>query len=128
MSKQQPAKGPSQRQLRVGELIRHALAEMFMRGDIHEPELADVILQVTEVKVSPDLKHATAFVSPLDAGARDRALAALNRHGRFIRGEVGKKLDLRYAPDIAFKLDTTLDHAERVQEILRSEAVARDLQ
>jgi ribosome-binding factor A len=128
MSKHQPAKGPSQRQLRVGELIRHELAAMLLRGEIHEPDLEGEIVQVVEVKVSPDLRHATAFVAPLNIAARDKVLAALARHHKFIRGELAHKLDLRYAPEIGFKLDVTLDQAEKVERLLRSDAVARDLQ
>ncbi|MDZ4790434.1 MAG: 30S ribosome-binding factor RbfA [Hyphomicrobiales bacterium] len=128
MPKQTAAKGPSQRQLRVGEVIRHALAEMFMRTEIVDPELDGEIVQVTEVKASPDLRQVTAFVSPLDMTARDKVLAALVRNQKFVRGALAKRIDLRYVPEITFKLDVTLDQAEKVEKILRSPHVARDLQ
>ncbi len=128
MPKQTTAKGPSQRQLRVGEVIRHALAEMFMRTEIVDPELDGEIVQVTEVKASPDLRHVTAFVAPLDMTARDKVLAALVRNQKFVRGALARRIDLRYVPEIAFKLDVTLDQAEKVEKILRSPRVARDLQ
>ncbi|MBC8049424.1 MAG: 30S ribosome-binding factor RbfA [Chitinophagales bacterium] len=121
-------KGPSQRQLRVGEVIRHALAEMFTRTEIVDPELDGEIVQVTEVKASPDLRQVTAFVAPLDMTARDKVLAALVRNQKFVRGALAKRIDLRYVPEITFKLDVTLDQAEKVEKILRSPRVARDLQ
>ncbi len=128
MPKQVAAKGPSQRQLRVGEVIRHALAEMFMRSEIVDPELDGEIVQVTEVKASPDLRQVTAFVAPLDMTARDKVLAALVRNQKFVRGALAKRIDLRYVPEITFKLDVTLDQAEKVEKILKSPHVARDLQ
>jgi ribosome-binding factor A len=128
MKKNVSHKGPSQRQLRVGELIRHELAAMFLREDIDEPELAGALVTVSEVKVSPDLKHATAFILPTgDAAAGAAIVAALTRRRKFVRGEIARRIDLRFAPEIDFKLDVSLDRAERVEELLRSPAVRRDL-
>ncbi|MGE0850471.1 MAG: 30S ribosome-binding factor RbfA [Hyphomicrobiaceae bacterium] len=119
--------GPSQRQLRVGELIRHALAEMLTRGDIHDDVLAAHVVTIPEVRMSPDLRLATIYVMPL--GGRDVApvLAALDRNKRYIRGEVAHAINLKFAPDIRFLADETFDEARRIDEILRSPKVVQDL-
>jgi ribosome-binding factor A len=119
--------GPSQRQLRVGELIRHALAEMLARGDIHDDVLATHVVTIPEVRLSPDLRLATVYVMPL--GGRDvkPVLAALERHKKYIRGEVAHEVNLKFAPDIRFMADETFDEAARIDEILRSPKVAQDL-
>ena len=119
--------GPSQRQLRVGELIRHELAEVFARGTIHDPVIERSSVTVLEVRPSPDLKVATAYVRPLLGGDPNELLAALNRHRRHIRGLLTPRLKLKFAPEIRFSIDTVLDEAGRIDEILRDPAVARDL-
>ncbi len=122
----------SQRQLRVGEELRHALARVFARGDIRDPALAGVNLTVTEVRVSPDLKNATAFVVPLgsvESGSAEleQTVAALNRAAGFLRGVLAGEVELRHAPRIAFQTDETFDQVDRVGEILSRPRVRRDL-
>ena len=119
--------GPSQRQLRVAELIRHAMAEMLTRGEIHDDVLAAYVVTIPEVRMSPDLRLATIYVMPL--GGKDTApvLAALDRNKRYIRGEVAHAVNLKFAPDIRFIADDTFDEARRIDEILRSPKVAQDL-
>jgi ribosome-binding factor A len=124
----QQVKGPSQRQLRVGEMLRHALAEIFTRADIADPDLQGRYITVTEVKVSPDLRHATVYCRPF--GSDDDGtdiIKALSRHLRFLRGEVARRVDLKFMPDLAFRLDETFDEAERIDALLRSPTVSRDL-
>lgn len=120
-------KAPSQRQLRVGEELRHALAALFQRGDFHDPELQNLRITVTEVRVSPDLSNATAFVTPLGGGHVDEALAALRRAAPFLRGQVARAVKLRHAPTFSFEADTSFDYASRIDNILHSPDVARDL-
>ncbi len=119
--------GPSQRQLRVGELIRHALAEMLTRGDIHYDVLASHVVTIPEVRMSPDLRLASIYVMPL--GGQDVApvLAALDRNKRYIRGEVAHAINLKFAPDIRFRIDDRFAEAERIDKLLRSPEVKRDL-
>ena len=121
------ARAPSVRQLRVGEEIRHCLAEIFGRGDLHDPDLTGVSLTVSEVRVSPDLRNATAFVMPLGGADVDKALTALTRAAPYLRGRIGKQLHLRYLPTLSFRRDPTFDAATRIDEILRSPDVVRDL-
>jgi ribosome-binding factor A len=118
---------PSQRQLRAGELIRHALADIFLRGETGDPEIERLRASVHEVQVSPDLKIATAYVRSLVAGKDEALLAALDRNKKYIRGLLAPKLDMRFMPEIRYRIDTALDYAGRIDEILRSPAVARDL-
>jgi ribosome-binding factor A len=125
--KQAGAKAPSQRQLRVAEEIRHVLAGVFLRGEIRDPELAGVSVTVTEVRISPDLKHATAFVARLGRSDIGEKLPALRRAAPFLRGQVARALRLRYAPDLSFQADTSLDYAMQVDAMLRAPEVARDL-
>lgn len=125
--KRQPAKGPSQRQLRTGEVIRHALAEIFQTEDVQDSDLAGEAITVAEVRVSPDLKHATIFASALSAKNSDVIAGALNRHTRFLRGELARRVDLKYVPELVFRGDHILDEAGRIDDILRSPEVARDL-
>jgi ribosome-binding factor A len=120
-------KPPSQRQLRVAEEIRHVLAGAFARGEVHDPDLADVPITVTEVRISPDLKHATAFVSWLGHSDMSAKLPALQRAAPFLRHVIAEHLRLRYAPEIVFHPDTSLDYAMHVDELLRSPDVRRDL-
>lgn len=115
------------RQLRVGEEIRHCLAEILGRGELHDPALAGVSLTVTEVRISPDLRNATAFVLPFGGGDIDAALAALGRAAPYLRGRIGKQLRLRYSPTMSFRRDPSFDEATRIDTILRSPDVARDL-
>ena len=128
MARQQP-KGSSQRQLRVGEMLRHALAEILTRTDIADPDLAGRYITVSEVKVSPDLRHATVYARPFGAGEDGAGMVkALNRHQRFLRGELAHRVDLKFMPDLVFRLDETFDEAERIDALLRSPTVSRDLE
>ncbi len=125
--KRQQAKGPSQRQLRAGELLRHALSEIFRNEDIEDEELKGEIVTVAEVRMSPDLQHATVFASALSGKNSDDLARALNRHHRFLRGELARRIELKYVPDLAFRGDHAADAAGRIDELLRSPDVARDL-
>jgi len=118
---------PSQRQLRAGELIRHALAGIFLRGETGDPELERLQGSVHEVQISPDLKIATAYVRSLITGKDEALLKALNRNRKYIRGLIAPKLDMKYMPEIRFRIDTALDYASRIDELLHSPEVARDL-
>jgi ribosome-binding factor A len=121
-------KGPSQRMLRVGEMVRHKLAELLIRGEIHDDVLASHVISITEVRLSPDLKLATAYVMPLGGKDTETVLAALEKHKKFIRAEIAHTLDLRYAPDIRFREDETFDEVSRIDELLYSEKVRRDVE
>ena len=120
--------GPSQRQLRVGELIRHSLAEMLARGDVHDPVIEGHMITIPEVRMSADLRLATIYVMPL--GGRDAAdvLAALERNKRYLRGEIAHHVNLKFAPDIRFHIDDQFDEAERIEKLLRTPVVQRDLE
>lgn len=120
-------RAPSQRQLRVGELIRHTLADVLQRGEVHDPALDGMVVTVPEVRMTPDLRVATVFVMPLGGKGADTLLATLDRHRKFLRGEVAHRVDLRYAPDLRFRLDESFDAGERIDELLRSPEVKRDL-
>lgn len=128
MSKAHSSRGPSQRQSRVGEMLRHALSEVFLRTEISDLDLKGVVLTVTEVRVSPDLKNATVYLLPLGGKNQDAVLAALNRHTKFVRGELARRVELRYMPEIVFELDKTFDASGHLEELLRSPPVARDLE
>lgn len=125
------SKGPSQRQLRAGELVRHALAEILQREDLREPALKGLSITVTEVRASPDLKQASAFVLPLGGGAKGADIpaivAALNRISPMIRGLLGKKIDLKFTPALTFLADASFDEAQKIDALLRRPEVARDL-
>ena len=121
------AKGPTQRQLRVAEEIRHVLSAIFLRGQFRDPEMADARVTVTEVRISPDLKNATAFVARLGRTDIDALLPALRRVAPWLRTQVAHEMRLRVAPAISFQPDTTLDYAMHVDALLRAPAVARDL-
>jgi ribosome-binding factor A len=123
----QGAQGPSQRQLRVGEMIRHALADILMRSEIADPEFDGHAITITEVKVSPDLRNATVFALPFGDGEPEAVKNALLKHQRFLRGELARRVDLKYMPNLSFQIDETFDHAERIDMILSSPAVKRDL-
>ena len=120
--------GPSQRMLRVGELVRHALAGLFARGEIEDPELAGAVITVPEVRMSPDLKLASAYVMPLGGERAAEIVAALNRHQRFIRGRVAPEIDLKFAPEIRFFVDETFEEFGKIDALLKSDRVQRDLQ
>jgi len=119
--------GPSQRQLRVGELVRRTLSDVLMRGDIHDPDLNRVSVTVGEVRASPDLKVATAFVLPLGGEGRETLLDLLDRNRSEIRRIIGKKLDLKFTPELRFRLDETFDQLDETRRIFSQESVQRDL-
>jgi ribosome-binding factor A len=121
-------RGHSQRQLRVGEEIRHLLADLLERGNMGDPELRDASITVTSVDVSPDLRNATAFVMPLGGKDSERLLAALRRAAPWFRARVSEKAGLRSAPEIRFRLDTTFDEADKIGALLRRPDVARDIE
>ncbi|HUL06743.1 MAG TPA: 30S ribosome-binding factor RbfA [Candidatus Acidoferrum sp.] len=118
---------PSQRQLRVGEELRHALVRILGRGDLRDPELENVQVTVTEVSVSPDLRSATAFVVPFGGGSSDKLVKALNRAAGFFRAQFSHELKLRYVPGIHFEPDRSFDHASRIEQLLHHPRVASDL-
>lgn len=121
------AKTPSQRQRRVGEVLRHVLADVLREEDIRDPDLVGVSVTVTEIRPSPDLRHATVFVEPLGGKNADTIVNALNRHRSFLRGELGHRITLKFTPELRFLEDTSFAEAEHIENILRSEKVARDL-
>jgi ribosome-binding factor A len=121
------APGGSQRQLRVGETVRHALADILAQGSVHDPDLEGHIITVPEVKMSPDLKLATIYVMPLGGRDTDIVIAALARNKKFLRGEIAHRVNLKFAPDLRFRVDERFDEAERIEKLLRTPAVQRDL-
>jgi ribosome-binding factor A len=123
----EPASGPSQRQLRVGEAVRHAVSELLAHGEVHDAVIETHLITVPEVRMSADLRLATIYVMPL--GGRDEAqvLAALDRNKRYVRGVIAKKVNLKFSPDIRFRIDERFGEAERIERLLRSAAVKRDL-
>jgi ribosome-binding factor A len=126
-SKKSQSGPPSQRQLRIGELIRHKLAEMLTRGEIHDDVIASHVITVPEVRLSPDLKLATAFVVTLGDTDIKEVLAALERNKRFIRAELAKAVNLKFAPDIRFRRDETFEEASRIDALLASPKVRQDI-
>ncbi len=112
-------RGPSQRQLRLGELLRHTLAEVFLRTEIQDDDLRGASITVAEVRVSPDARMATAFVTSLGGRNQDAVVAALGRNRRFIRGEVARRVHLKYVPDLRFRLDDRFDHSARITKLLK---------
>ena len=123
-----PPQGPSQRQLRAGELTRHALVEILREEDINDPDLAGVSVTVTEVRMSPDLRHATVFVEPLGGGDQATVVVkALNRHHRFLRGRLGHAIDMKFTPELKFLHDETFDEAARMNALFADPRVAQDL-
>ena len=121
------APGGSQRQLRVGETVRHAVADILSHGSVHDPDLEGHIITVPEVRMSPDLKLATVYVMPLGGKDTDIVLAALARNRKFLRGEVAHRVSLKFAPELRFRVDDRFDEAERIEKLLRTPAVQRDL-
>lgn len=120
-------KGPSQRQLRVAEEVRHALSAIFTRGNFRDPALDSIRVTVTEVRASPDLKHMTAFISGLGRDVTPEHFTALRHAAPWFRSEVARSVRLKYAPDIHFQTDTALDYAMKMSEVMRRPEVARDL-
>ena len=126
--RQKHPSGPTQRQLKVGELIRHALAEIFTRGEIVDDVLSRYSLTVPEVRMTPDLKLATVYVMPLGGEGADDVVKHLAKHVRFLRGELAHRVSLRYMPELRFRVDTSFESSRRIDELLASEKVARDLE
>jgi ribosome-binding factor A len=126
-SKSVNAGEPSQRQLRVGEAVRHAIAEVLAQGEVHDPVLEGHMVTVPEVRMSPDLRLATIYVMPLGGRDEKAVVAALERNKRYLRGVIARKVNLKFAPDIRFRLDESFDEAERIEKLLRSPAVKRDV-
>jgi ribosome-binding factor A len=118
---------PSQRQLRVGEVIRHALAEILQRGDVHDPVFEGTVVTIPEVRMAPDLKCATVFVMPLGGKDGEAVVEAFERNKKYLRGEVSRRVNLRSAPDLRFRIDTSFDEGARIDTVLRSPEVVRDL-
>jgi ribosome-binding factor A len=123
-----PEKTPSQRQLRAGELIRHALAEILARGEVHDPVLETHTITVPEVRVTPDLRLATIYVMPLGGRDESAVLAALERNKRFLRGELAHRINMKFAPEIRFRIDERFDEAERIEKLLRTPEIRRDVE
>jgi ribosome-binding factor A len=122
-----PAQGPTQRQLRAGELVRHALVEILREEDFADPALAGVSVTVTEVRVSPDLRHATVFVEPLGGVHAPAVVEGLNRHAKFLRGRLGHAIELRFTPALKFLHDESFDEAARMSALFDDPKVRRDL-
>ena len=120
--------GPSQRQLRVGETIRRALAQVLQRGDVHDDELARMSITVSEVRVSPDLKVATAYVMPLGGDQEEEALEGLRRNRSELRRAVNKSLTLKFSPELRFRLDQTFDRMDDTRRMFSEERVRRDVE
>ncbi|WP_073248366.1 30S ribosome-binding factor RbfA [Shimia gijangensis] len=120
--------GPSQRQLRVGELIRRALAEILSRGDVHDPDLNRMSITVGEVRTTPDLRIATAFVLPLGGKGKDDVLKLLAKNKGEIRHAIGKKTGLKHTPELRFRLDTTFDQMDETRRILNQDHVRQDIE
>ncbi len=128
MSRFEKSSGPSQRQLRVGEQARHALAAMLQRGEVRDDVLEKAVVSISEVRMSPDLKVATAFVAPLGAADAAAVVDALNSHAKFIRGRLSGELgQMKYMPQFRFRLDTSYDNFAKIDRLLRSPEVVRDL-
>ena len=127
MRRNESPEGRSVRLLRVGEHVRHALSEVLMRGDIHDATLASHSVSVTEVRMSPDLRHATVFVKPLLGADEAEVLAALKRNVRYLKGEVARRVNTKYAADLKFLADESFDEGSHIDRLLRDPKVARDL-
>jgi ribosome-binding factor A len=119
--------GGSQRQLRVGELIRHEIADMLTRGEVHDPVIETHMITVPEVRMSADLRLATIYVMPLGGRGEQEVLDALDRNKRYVRGEIARRVSLKFAPEIRFRIDERFDEAERIEKLLRTPVVQRDL-
>ena len=117
----------SQRQLRVGEIVRHALAEILARGDLHDPEIEAMTISISEVQMSPDLKLATCYLVPIGDADADLAAKALDKNRRFLRGAISKRVELKFSPELRFRVDTSFQTGSRIDDLLRSPNVRRDL-
>ncbi len=128
--KQSRDSGPnaSQRQLRVGELVRHALAEMLTRGDVHDPVIEAHMITIPEVTVTADLRLATVYVMPMGGKDAEAVVGAFERHKKFLRAEIAHRINLKFAPDLRFRVDDRFAEAERIDKLLRSPEVKRDLE
>ena len=126
-SREQPT-GGSQRQLRVGELVRHAVAEMLARGEVHDPVIETHLITVPEVRMTADLRLATIYVMPLGGRDEKEVVAALERNKRYLRGEIAKRINLKFAPDIRFRIDERFGEAERIEKLLRTPQIQRDIE
>jgi ribosome-binding factor A len=124
---QHSVSGPTQRQLRVGEAVRHALAELLARGEVRDPVIESHLISVPEVRMSPDLRLATIYVAPLGGHDAAAVVEALERNRRYLRGAIARRVNLKFAPDIRFRVDDRFEEAERIERLLRSPAVRRDL-
>ena len=120
--------GGSQRQLRVGELVRHAMSELLIRGDVHDPVIEGHLITVPEVRMTADLRLATIYIMPLAGRDADEVVAAFERNKKFIRGDIARAINLKFAPDIRFQIDDRFAEAERIDKLLRSPAVKKDLE
>jgi ribosome-binding factor A len=120
--------GPTQRQLRAGELVRHALVDIFREEEINDPVLAGVSVTITEVRVNADMRHATVFVEPLGGENADEVVKALNKHSKFVRGHLGRMVDMRFTPDLHFRHDDTFNEAARMARLFDDPKVRQDLQ
>ena len=121
-------KGPTQRMLRVGEMVRHKLSELLSRGEVHDDVLASHVITISEVRMAPDLRLATAYIMPLGGKGAEVVIAALDRHKKYIRAEIAHSLNLKFAPDVRFKFDDTFDEVSRIDALLHSERVRRDVE
>ncbi len=127
MSRKAKTSAPSQRMLRVGELVRHALSSFLVRGEVQDPDLEGAMITVPEVRMTPDLKLANVYIMPLGGENAEQVVEALNRHKKYVRGGISSQLSLKYAPALRFFVDDTFEEADRINAILRSEKVAQDL-
>jgi len=127
-SRRRALTGPSQRQLRAGELVRHALVDILRAEELRDPALAGVSVTVTEVRMSPDLKHALCFIAPLGGGGAAEVAAALNRVTRFLRGRLGHMIDMRATPDLKFVHDQSFEAAEKMNRLLSDPRIRRDVE
>ena len=125
--KRDSSPGGSQRQLRVGEIVRRAISDIFSQGGVHDPVLEGHLITVPEVRMSPDLKLATIYVMPLGGRDTDVVIAALERNKKFLRGEIAHRVNLKFSPDLRFRVDERFDEAERIEKLLRTPAVQKDL-
>ena len=126
-SKGSAQRGPTQRSLRAGELVRHAVAEILARGEVHDPVIEGHLITVPEVRMSPDLRVATVYILPLGGVDNAAVLEALDRNKRYLRAEVARRVNLKFAPEIRFRIDERFDEAERIDRLLRTPQVKRDL-